>query len=105
MSYYGTKTRVKFTGSCLQPPKILYTHGKVVNIYIAYKLIASSPHRDDPTLKNCLSGAVTSTKNADINEYGYSGYRIGFDRNSSFSGSNSGFGQNVIMFGVDMSCF
>ena len=105
LSYYGTKTRVKFTGSCLQPPKILYTHGKVVNIYIVYKLVASSPHRDDPALKNCLSGAVTSTKNADINKYGYSGYRIGFDRSSSFSGSNSGFGQNVIIFGVDMSCF
>ena len=23
---YGTKTRVKFTGSCLQQPKTLYTH-------------------------------------------------------------------------------
>ena len=29
-SYYGT--RVKFNGSCLKHPKILYTHGKVVNI-------------------------------------------------------------------------
>ena len=34
LSYYGTKTRVKFTGSCLKQPKISYTHGKVVNIYI-----------------------------------------------------------------------
>ena len=32
LSYYGTKTRVKFTGSCLKQPKISYTHGKVVNI-------------------------------------------------------------------------
>ena len=31
LNYYGTKTRVKFTGSCLQQPKISYTHGKVVN--------------------------------------------------------------------------
>ena len=29
LSYYGTKTRVKFTGS-LKSPKISYTHGKVV---------------------------------------------------------------------------
>ena len=36
LSYYGTKTRVKFTGSCLKQPKISYTHGKVVNIYIVY---------------------------------------------------------------------
>ena len=32
ISYYGTKTRVKFTGSCLKQPKISYTHRRVVNI-------------------------------------------------------------------------
>ena len=32
LSYYGTKTRVKFNGSCLKQPKISYTHGKVVSI-------------------------------------------------------------------------
>ena len=30
LSYYGTKTRVKFTGSSLKQSKIPYTHGKVV---------------------------------------------------------------------------
>ena len=84
LSYYGTKTRVKFTGSCLKQPKISYTHGKVVNIYIVYELGASSSHNNDPTLKNCLFGAVTLTKNADIDKYGYSGYGIGSDRRSSF---------------------
>ena len=84
LSYYGTKTRVKFTGSCLKQPKISYTHGKVVNIYIVYELGASSSHNNDPTLKNCLFGAVTLTKNADIDKYGYSGYAIGFDTKSSF---------------------
>ena len=39
--YYGTKTRVKFTGSCLKQQKISYTHEKVVNIYIVYELGAS----------------------------------------------------------------
>ena len=44
------------------------------------------------------------TKNADdIDKYGYSGYRIGFDRKSSFSFPSGGFGQNLIIFGVDMS--
>ena len=32
LSYYGTKTRVKFTGSCLKQSKISYNHGKIVNI-------------------------------------------------------------------------
>ena len=38
LSYYGTKTRVTFTGKCLKQWKISYTHGKVVNIYIVYEL-------------------------------------------------------------------
>ena len=54
-------------------------------------------------LENCLFGAVKLTKNADIDQYQYSGYGIGFDRKSSFSFPSSGFGQNVIIFGVDMS--
>ena len=58
LNYYGTKTRVKFTGSCLKQSKVSYTHGKVVNIYIVYKLGGSSSHNNDPTLKNCLFGAL-----------------------------------------------
>ena len=80
VNYYGTKTRVKFTGNRLKQPKISYTHGKVVNIYIFYELGASSFHNNDPTLKNCLFSGVTLTKNADIDKCGYSGYGIGFDR-------------------------
>ena len=61
----------------MKQSKITYIHKKVVNIYIVYELIASSSHFNDPTLKNCLFGAVTLTKNADINKYGYSGYGLG----------------------------
>ena len=101
--YYGIKTRLKFTGSCLKQSKISYNHGKVVNIYIVYELGASSSHIKDPALKNCLFGAVTLTKNADIDKYVYSGYGIGFDRRGSFSFPGGGYGQNVPIFGVDMS--
>ena len=75
----------------------------MVNIYIVYELGASSFHIDDPTLKNCLFGAVTLTKNADIDKYRYSGYGIGFDRRGSFSFPGGGYGQNILIFGVDMS--
>ena len=85
LNYCGTKTRVKFTGSCLKQPKSSYTHEKVVNIYIIYELGASGSRNNDPTLKNCLFGAITSTKNTDIGKYGWSGYEIVFDRRSSFS--------------------
>ena len=80
-----------------------YTHGKVVNIYIVYELAASSLNVNDPTIKNCLFGAVTFTKNADTEKYKYSRYGIGFDRRSSFSFTGGGFGQNVLIFGADMS--
>ena len=43
------------------------------------------------------------TKNADIEKYKYSSYGIGFDRRSSFSFPSSGFGQNMLIFGADMS--
>ena len=102
LNYYGAKT--KFTGSCLKQSKISYTHRKVVNIYIAYEVGASSSRNNDPTLKNCSFDAVTLTKNTDIDDkYGYSGYGIGFDRRSSFSFPDTGVGQNVLIFAVDMS--
>ena len=105
IDYLGNKTRLKFNGSCLKQPKMQYTHGAIVNIYIVYELGASGSNNSDPTLKNCLFGAVTLTKNADIDKYGYSSYGIGFDRKESFSFSSAGYGQNAIIFGVDMSSF
>ena len=93
LSYYGTKTRLKFTGNCLKQSRISYAHGKIVNIYIVYELGTSSSHVNDPAVKNCLFGAVTLTKNADIDRYGYSDYETGFDRRGSFSFPGGGFGQ------------
>ena len=66
---------------------------------------ASSSSNSDPTLKHCLFGAVTFTKKADIEKYGYSGYGIGFDRRSSVLFPGTEFGQNLLIFGVDMSSF
>ena len=103
LNYYGTKTKVKFTRSYLKQSSHIYTHKKVVNVYIVYELATSSSYVSDPTLKNCLFGAVTLTKNADIEKYKYSGYGIGFDRRSSFSFMSGGLGQNVLIFGADMS--
>ena len=70
---------------------------------MVYELGASSSHNNDPTLKNCLFGAVTLTKSIDIDKYRYSGYGIEFDRRSSFLFPGDGFGQNVLIFRVDMS--
>ena len=91
----GTKPRVRFSGSCLKQNAITYNHGKSVNIYILYKINKTdNTTSSDPTLENCLFGAVTLTKNADIDKYKYS---------ASFSFPDTGFGRNVIIFGVDLS--
>ena len=41
IDYLGNKIRLKFSGSCLKQPKLQYTHGTIVNIYIVYELGAS----------------------------------------------------------------
>ena len=87
----------------MQQSKLSYTHSTIVNIYIVYEGGASGSNNNDPTLKNCSFGAVTLTKNADIDNYKYSGYRIGFNRRSSFSFRNGGFGKNILNFGGDNS--
>ena len=103
IDYVGNKIRTKFTGCCLKQPKLQYTHGTIKNIYIVDELSDSGSNDNDPTLKNCLFGIVTLTKNADTEKYGYLGYGIGFDRRCIFSFPGSGFGQNVLSFGADMN--
>ena len=43
------------------------------------------------------------TKNVNIYRYEYSGYGIGIDRKRTFPFSGGGYGQNILIFGVDMS--
>ena len=66
LSYNDTKIKAQFTGSGLKQPRVTFTHNKIVNIYIVYELGASSSDSSDPTIKNCLFGAVTLTKNVHI---------------------------------------
>ena len=100
---YGTKIKVKFNGICLKQNKITYTHGKIVNIYIVYEISKNYNISSYSALESCLFGAVSLTKNADIDKYKYSGYGIGFDRRGTFSFPGGGFDQNVIVFEVDMN--
>ena len=50
-----------------------------------------------------MLGAVSLTKNADVDRYKYFGYGIQFDRQGFFSHPSGGTGRSVIIFGVDMS--
>ena len=93
LSYCGTKTRVKFSGSCLKQDKATYYHGTIVNIYIVYEVSRNYNISSYPTLENCLFGTVSLTKHVNIDHYKYSGYGIGFDVKVEFSFGN-GFSRN-----------
>ena len=75
---------------------------KVVNFYIVYEITNFHDMDNYPTLTDALFGAVTLTKNADIDKYKYFGYGIGFDRKGFYSHPSGGTGRNIIIFGVDM---
>ena len=72
-------------------------------MYIVYEISKNYNISSYPTLENYLFGAVSLTKNADIDRYKYSGYGIGFDRKGELSFGGRGFGRNCIIFGADMS--
>ena len=100
--YYGAKARLEFRGSCLKQDKSTFNHGKIVNNYNLYELDKTYV-KTHPTLVNCLFGAVSITKNADIDKNKYSGCRIGFDRTGVYLLPDGSFDRNVVISGTDMS--
>ena len=64
LNYLGTKLRVRFSGNCFKQDKLTYKHDAIVNIYIVYEINKNdNTTSSDPTIENCLFGAVTLTKN------------------------------------------
>ena len=100
----GRNMHLKFDGSCLKTTEKYFFHPSLteLNIYTVYEL-NSNLNNFDLTLENCLFGAVRLTKNADIDKYKYTGYGIGFDSKGTSLFPDGSFGQNVIIFGADMS--
>ena len=91
-------------GSCLKTTEKNDFYPKLIelDIYIVYEL-SSNLNNFDPTIENCLFGAVKITKNADIDTYKYLGYGIGFDSKGTFLFPDGSFGQHVIILEADMS--
>ena len=89
--YVATKASVRFSRDCLKQEKITFNHGKIVNIYIVYKIDKTINISSYATLGNCLFGAVKLTKYVEFDRWGF------------FSHPSGGTGKNVIIFGVDIS--
>ena len=94
------KRYFKFAGGCLIQDEAKSRYDK-----IAYDLQSNLNYNPDFTLENCLFGGVTVTKNTEVNKYKYSGYGIGFDGKGVFTHPSGSFGNNAIIFGVDMSSY
>ena len=76
----------------------------VINIYISYRL--NPCLRNLSTyfiLNNYLFGSVKLTKNTDPDKYKYSSYGIGFESRSEFLFTDGKIGENVVIFGADMT--
>ena len=74
-----------------------------IQYYIVYEINKKDNTSSDPTIENCLFGAVSLTKNPNIDKYKCSGCGTGFDRHGSYSHPSGETGRNVLIFGVDMS--
>ena len=97
------RIRIKFNGSCLKQDKATHDPRTIVNIYIVYEISKNYAISSYLTLENCLFGAVSLTKHADIDQYKYHGYGVSFDRIGEFSFGSRRFCRNAIILGVDMS--
>ena len=102
IQYNNARISVYFSGDCLKQNKVAYIHGKIVNIYIVYRLTPHTASNTDFTLNYCLFGAVKLT-NSDPGKYNYAGYSIGFDSRGTFTHPDGDYGVKVIIFGCDVS--
>ena len=66
----------------LKQEKVTFAHKQVVNIYT--EILWPFTVGQDFTLGNSLFGAFKVAKNANPDEYKYSGYGTGFDASGSF---------------------
>ena len=99
IEYANSRIKLKFDESILRQ-KLSTSIGLIANYYIVYRL---SPRTNSSriVLENCLFRKIKMTKNADTDKYKYQGHGIGFDL--TFTHPNGSAGENVIIFGVDMT--
>ena len=71
-----------------------------VHVYICYKLLPKTINIDN-VFKNCLLGAIDAASpnnSKDPDNFIYSGWRTGFDRNGAFGYSEGGTARNIIIY-------
>ena len=92
--YRNSNFCLVFKESCLKQDRANFTSRNVINIYIVYELDTCSRDLNTVFTKDCI-------KNADPDQYGCSGFDIGFDSCTQFSLRHGNVGKNVIIFRVN----
>ena len=63
LNYYGAKTRLWFDERWLKQDKVTFNHGKIMNIYIVYKIIRianiNGNRNSNLIVQNALFGAIS----------------------------------------------
>ena len=88
LDFVRTRVRVKFNGDCLKPEKITFNHGKLVNLYITYRIERRVNMNQLSNTRQFFFSAVKLIKHVNVDMYNYSGYGFGFDRKGSYSIGN-----------------
>ena len=101
LEYSVVEIGLKFTGDLLIKIRVTYNHGSKVSIFIVHKLNSHTVNTDF-ALRDCLFGAARIAKDKDVQNYKYSGYRIGFDSTGTYNHSD-GDALNTIIFVSDLS--
>ena len=94
----NSRIRLEFKRSFLKQDKVTFNSNSVLNIFIVYEL--DTWLRDlntDFTLKDRLLGSLKLFKNADLDKYKYSSYRIVFDSCLEFLLTDGSVGKSVII--------
>ena len=100
-----SRLRLRFEGSCLKKIRYNTYYSKQCGKFIYCLLIRYMVTRFKCWFysKILLVWSVKITKNADTDQYSYSGCVIGFDSQSLFSISNFDLGKNVVIFELDIN--
>ena len=102
--YYSDEIGIKFNNDFLKKESILYEQKQIANIYVVYErssyIISSTI-----SFHNCLLGAITVTRNGNIdtNKHKYSGYGLAFSSKTYLHKDSGKRAYDLIIFGADLS--
>ena len=105
LSDSGTKTKVKFKGSCLKQDTVTFNHGTIIDIYLVYEISKNFTISRYPTLENCFLELLVWLKMLILISTNILDMELDLIDMDFFSHSSGETGKSMIIFGVDTSSY